>query len=124
MSEDMTDTTDGPPPLDVADKPRETDRLFDGMDEPRSIQFQLDEWVKGNPLHNPVRQECCPDFSCCEPEFLAPEATRQVFVAADDDMRMQMLGGFLHSAFEKAFGEKDVYVAGADTVPGDDSEIN
>lgn len=109
---------------DAEDRPRETDALFDGMDEKQSIQFQLDEWVKGNPLHNPVRGECCPDFSCCEPEFLAPEATRRAFAAADDDMQMQLLGGFLCSALQKAFGEKDVYVAGASTVPGDDSEIN
>ena len=35
--------------------------------------YQLDEWVKGNPIHNNVDDECCPDFSCCRPELLAPK---------------------------------------------------
>lgn len=30
-----------------------------------SPQDQLDLWVKGENVHNPDRDECCPDFSCC-----------------------------------------------------------
>jgi hypothetical protein len=26
---------------------------------------QLYKWVNGNPIHNDVDNECCPDFSCC-----------------------------------------------------------
>lgn len=26
---------------------------------------QLYEWVNGNPIHNDIDKECCPDFSCC-----------------------------------------------------------
>ncbi len=31
---------------------------------------QLEEWVKGISIHNTKDEECCPDFSCCKPEFL------------------------------------------------------
>ena len=43
---------------------------------------QLDEWVKGNSIHNKERDECCPDFSCCTPELLAPEEKRKEFAKA------------------------------------------
>ena len=60
--------------------------------------LQLDEWVNGNPIHNKVDDECCPDFSCCKPEFLADELTRQTFKAAylkgDEDTTNGMLLGF------------------------------
>ena len=26
-------------------------------------------WVEGTPVHNDIDQECCPDFSCCEPDI-------------------------------------------------------
>ena len=38
---------------------------------------QLAEWVKGNSIHNQDRDECCPDFSCCDNELLAPEDERK-----------------------------------------------
>ena len=57
--------------------------LFKGLDEDQSIQLQLEQWVKGKSIHNPVRGECCPDFSCCHPEALADAATREAFIRAD-----------------------------------------
>jgi hypothetical protein len=27
---------------------------------------QLDFWIKGINIHNDERDECCPDFSCCQ----------------------------------------------------------
>jgi hypothetical protein len=26
-------------------------------------------WAQGRPYHNPVDDECCPDFSCCHPDL-------------------------------------------------------
>lgn len=43
---------------------------------------QLQEWLKGNSIHNDTRNECCPDFSCCKPELLASEDERNQFVEA------------------------------------------
>lgn len=37
---------------------------------------QLELWVRGKSVHNDERDECCPDFSCCSPELLAPEHER------------------------------------------------
>jgi hypothetical protein len=42
--------------------------------------------------------------------LLAPEHERQAFADADEDVRMQMLGGFLGRALASA--DKSVYVAG------------
>ncbi len=39
---------------------------FEGMNDKQSSEYQLSQWVEGNPLHNPIRDECCPDFSCCD----------------------------------------------------------
>jgi len=60
---------------------------------------QLEEWVKGNPIHNNERNECCPDFSCCCPDLLADERTRKEFAAAGDEKRMAMLMMFLSAGF-------------------------
>ena len=40
---------------------------------------QLDQWVEGNPIHNKIDGECCPDFSCCIPEYLKTRPQREVF---------------------------------------------
>jgi len=53
--------------------------LFSGMTEAESADYQLSEWVKGNSLHNPVRDECCPDFSCCCPDNKMDEDLRIKF---------------------------------------------
>jgi len=55
-------------------------------------EYQLSEWVAGRPWHNPFTPdgkyglrpqdgECCPDFSCCDPELLSPEHERKEFAA-------------------------------------------
>lgn len=34
-------------------------------------------WAQGRPYHEPVNDECCPDFSCCRPSlFMKDEAER------------------------------------------------
>ena len=40
-------------------------------------------WVEGRPTHNMVDDECCPDFSCCEPEmFISARGERQAYFDA------------------------------------------
>jgi len=72
---------------------------------------QLSEWVNGISIHNSGRDECCPDFSCCEPSLLAPKAVRVAFKNADEKTRFGMLGFFLGASFQ-ALGAPKVYVAG------------
>jgi hypothetical protein len=76
-------------------------------------EAQLAKWVEGEPEHNHVDNECCPDFSCCKPEFLAPERERLAFAAAEPGgkIRMEMLGGFLGRAIASHTSAK-VHIAG------------
>lgn len=83
------------------------------MTEAESLQYQMDEWVAGRPWHNTVRDECCPDFSCCGGD-LAPADVRQAFARADDDTQFQMLAMFLGKMIDKHHGDGKVYVAGVD----------
>jgi len=74
---------------------------------------QLNEWVKGNSVHNDERDECCPDFSCCNGVTTPPDV-RERFTKAfrddDEETVMQMLGMFLGNAF--ANEEVKVHIAG------------
>jgi hypothetical protein len=83
-----------------------------------SIKHQLSEWLKGNPIHNDVRDECCPDFSCCTGE-IAPLDVRQRYIKAvevgDEGTRIQMLMMFL----ENSFGNSDVHIVGGEECPTD-----
>ena len=63
---------------------------------------QARRWVAGESLHSDHRglgEECCPDFSCCNPELLQPPEVRAAFLAADakkrDKLCMMFLGGLL-----------------------------
>ena len=41
------------------------------------VRVQTFAWAEGRPYHNRIDDECCPDFSCCQPElFEADEAER------------------------------------------------
>lgn len=55
---------------------------FSGKTEKESIDYQLEQWVKGKPIHDHIRDKCCPDFSCCHPNLLAPEEIRKKFAEA------------------------------------------
>ncbi len=76
------------------------------------IQDQLDSWVAGKPIHNNERDECCPDFSCCQPELLAPLKTREAFARADDEARMQMLMGFMGGMLAHEGLDEKVHIVG------------
>jgi hypothetical protein len=61
---------------------------------------QLTRWLAGERVH--VRGtkrgdswRCCPDFSCCRAELLAPLEQRQAFVDGDEPARAKMAMKFL-----------------------------
>ena len=96
-----------------------------GNNRKERIAYQLEEWVKGNPIHNTIDEECCPDFSCCKPEFLQPEEIRrtfqEVYKKADeeefnpdfhpyDDAKMGMLMSFMGNALNKYVPEKKIHI--------------
>ena len=56
---------------------------------------QLQEWLAGRPMHNYLRNECCPDFSCCQPDALVSQTLRQKFVDSNDSQRLAILSMFL-----------------------------
>lgn len=74
---------------------------------------QLEQWVAGNPVHNHDRDECCPDFSCCQPKLLAPKEVREKFRDADDQTREGILMHFLGACIAAATDEPEkVHIAG------------
>lgn len=32
-------------------------------------RIQCLRWAEGKPYHEPINDECCPDFSCCCPDL-------------------------------------------------------
>lgn len=84
-----------------------------------SIDEQLARWVVGEPVHNADRDECCPDFSCCQPELLAPRDLREKFANADregdEKAKWAMLGMFLGAAMSKAAPGMNVHIAGEES---------
>lgn len=71
---------------------------------------QLEQWVNGVSVHNNERDECCPDFSCCNPNSAAPIEQRILF-RDRPELRDKMLIGFLGAAL--ANYEKNVYISGS-----------
>ena len=71
---------------------------------------QLERWVAGDPQHNhdlPDGGECCPDFSCCRPELLAPVEVRETFAKATEEQRDGMLMMFLGGLIA---GHEGIYI--------------
>lgn len=68
------------------------------------LEDQIDEWVKGNPIHDKEHNVCCPDFSCCTGE-IAPLEVRKRFAKAfyEDDFETisQMMIIFIQQTFAK-----------------------
>jgi hypothetical protein len=42
------------------------------------LQGQLIAWANGNPQHNHVDDECCPDFSCCFSDFFEEDRNKRL----------------------------------------------
>ncbi len=81
---------------------------------------QLLDWLDGKPTHNKVDDECCPDFSCCQPSLLAPLEVREVFYKASmkENYRLteRMLTEFLGKMIAALPSKKRVYIAGLDVM--------
>jgi hypothetical protein len=43
---------------------------------------QLNRWLRGESVHLDRPDLCCPDYSCCQPELLAPREERELYVEA------------------------------------------
>ncbi|KKN60307.1 hypothetical protein LCGC14_0533570 [marine sediment metagenome] len=70
---------------------------------------QLQLWVKGKSVHC---DQCCPDFSCCRPELLAPPEVRRAYQVANQKERSKYLGAFLGEAIATYDPKAKVYIAG------------
>jgi hypothetical protein len=79
-----------------------------------SLKAQEESWLAGEPKHNHFKNECCPDFSCCEPSLLWPLEKRQLFVDSNEDARLELMFGSLFDAIALATKGKDtnVHIAG------------
>lgn len=42
---------------------------------------QLEKWATGENVHNAERDECCPDFACCQPNNHFSPELRAKFLA-------------------------------------------
>jgi len=71
-------------------------KVKDGYEE--RVKQQLEGWLNGNPQHNVIDDECCPDFSCCRPELLQPEEVRKSFAAARPGQQVDFFAVFLSAA--------------------------
>lgn len=65
-----------------------------GLMDVMTPERQLNLWVEGISVHNPDRDECCPDFSCCGTPIVDKE-TRLQFKNANEEDRYSMLASFL-----------------------------
>lgn len=84
--------------------------------EPITPQEQLRRWVDGDPVHTIDPDQCCPDFSCCQPHLLADVEIRRAFAAASDQDRYGLLLGFLGSLIQSdpELSKKNIEIVGTD----------
>jgi outer membrane biogenesis lipoprotein LolB len=78
---------------------------------------QLNLWVGGKSVHNQERNECVPDFSCCNVgvETLKENKIefKNAYINGDDEKYMSMLWEFLSKAINMET-DKKVYIAKGD----------
>jgi len=43
----------------------------------RRVRAQTLAWINGRPYHDSVTNECCPDFSCCNPDLMTYDAAQR-----------------------------------------------
>lgn len=89
------------------------EKLFLGMSDSESVTHQLECWVNGLSLHNPIRDECCPDFSCCMGDRMNKK-TRELFYKAFKDNDEKTIMAVLVMALTNLTKDNDVYIAGED----------
>jgi hypothetical protein len=70
---------------------------------------QLLHWLKGESVHG---NECCPDFSCCQPHLQAPETERIAFYEAYKNGDDKTVNSMLFEFLGRAFSSPKTYVSG------------
>lgn len=73
---------------------------------------QLKLWVAGRPVHNKEQNECCPDFSCCQPRLLAPKHEREAFLKAFISGNEKAVTSMLIEFLKRSFPNIKIYIAG------------
>ena len=80
---------------------------------------QLEQWVKGNPIHDHEHGQCCPDFSCCTGK-IANEKERRAFYEAFKQGNVELTDGmlmmFLSELLVEQLPYKNVHLAGFEEV--------
>lgn len=79
------------------------------------VEKQLDEWVKGNPIHNNERDECCPDFACCN-NVKTDKATRERFAKAYYEGDYKTMDEMLMMFLGNSFASEKIYIAGSEAI--------
>lgn len=87
---------------------------FDGMAAEESIMHQVTCWAHGIPLHNPVRDECCPDFSCCNGGDMIPQTARTKLLEAHINNDNETVQKICMMGLSGLVSDLKVYVAGED----------
>ena len=52
---------------------------------------QLNHWLAGQSVHLGMPDLCTPDYSCCEPDLLAPLEERELYVQARNEGDVETL---------------------------------
>lgn len=76
-----------------------------------TVDEQLEKWVNGESIHNDERDECCPDFSCCDPNLLTSEEERRKFYESNEEIRLKMLHIFF-ARFLSSMECENIYIVG------------
>jgi len=88
-------------------------KLPEGAERP-SPDEQLGRWLAGDPICPNTSDECCPDFSCCNPKLLSEPLVRKAFMQGSQGEREAWLGVFLGAAIQVWKTDKKVHMAGRD----------
>ena len=73
---------------------------------------QLEYWLEGYSYCPSTNRECCPDFSCCNPELLAPADHRRVFVEGNAEIREGMCMSYLGGLIATLPKPEKIHIAG------------
>ena len=73
---------------------------------------QLNLWVAGESVHNDEREECCPDFSCCNKEVNTPKEVKEIFRNAYLKDNQALIHRLLMEFLGNALSGENVYIAG------------
>lgn len=75
---------------------------------------QLEKWVKGVNVHNEERDECCPDFACCQPNKHWPLSYRKEFKKVYEEQGPEAIEPMLIAGLNLITAEQPmaVYVSG------------